>query len=935
MKNAWVVGLGFWIVSGCAIVPQETVGVLAPVDLKCERRSGPLGIDTPEPRFSWALESSLRNQKQTAYRIIVSEVQAGQDLKNASIVWDSGRVESSNTFEVLYQGKPLRPCKQYWWYVSVWDRQGNRSHEVTAWFETGMMSQDYWKGRWICDGKTAPEKPEQFYEDDPAPMFRKTFEVGEQLAVARLYISGLGYYDATINGQSVGDVVLDPGWTNYSKRVYYSVYDVKSLLKSGSNAIGVMLGNGWYNPVPMKLFNRFNLREALTIGRPKLMANLRLEYLDGRVETIATDTTWKTAPSGLLRNNVYLGEVFDVRRQVSGWDKPGFDDSAWANAVESKDATGELVAQFAPPIRVNRTIPAKAITEPKPAVYIVDLGENVAGWPRADLRGAPGTRVELQYGELLKPDGNLNPMTTVACQLKWPNMGGPGTPIPAVQKDVVILGDKPLTYTPRFTFHGFRYVEITGMSEKPKLEDFTGLALAADLPKVGEFVCSNERFNAIQQMVLRTFLSNVFGVQSDCPGRERFGYGGDIVATSEAFMYNFDMSGFYAKTVFDFAADATPEGGLPETAPYMGIADRGYGGTSGPIGWALAHPLLVEQLHDYYGDRRILSEQFDAARKWIDFLSTNAAKDFIVDTCISDHESIDPKPEAVTATAHYYQAAKMISEIAGYLDRKDEQKKYSTLADKIATAFVARFIDAEGKVDIGTQGAQSVGLYFNLVPKESRTRALDRLISEIVNNHKGHLATGIFATQYMLDQLTRNGRADVAFDIVNQATFPGWGWMLENGATTLWEHWEKEEAVYSHNHPMFGSVSEWFYKGLAGITRAHDSVGFDKIVIRPQIVGDLKWVHGSYNSIRGKIVSNWKRDGDSVQIEIHIPANTTAEIHFPPRYRPISESGKPIENQKDILMKEQGDHGTIPGTTALIVGSGHYQFEAKPDKEFK
>ncbi|NLH15706.1 MAG: family 78 glycoside hydrolase catalytic domain [Phycisphaerae bacterium] len=791
-------------------------------------------------------------------------------------------------------------------------------------FETGMMTQDNWKGQWICDGKSAPEKPEQFFEDDPAPMFRKSFKVGGQLTAARLYISGLGYYDATLNGKPVGDVVLDPGWTNYGKHVYYSVYDVTALLQRGDNAIGVTLGNGWYNPLPMKLFNRFNLREVLTIGRPKLIANLRLEYADGRVETIATDTSWKTAPSGLLRNNIYLGEFLDARKQTPGWDQPAFDDSAWANAVESKDKTGPLVAQFAPPIRVNRTIPAKAITEPKPGVFVVDLGENFAGWLRADLRGAPGTRIELQYGELLKPDGNLNPMTTVACQLKGTGMGGPGTPIPAVQKDVVILGDKPLTYTPRFTFHGFRFVEITGLAEKPSPADFTGLALAADLRKAGQFACSNDRINAIQQMVLRTFLSNVFSVQSDCPARERFGYGGDIVATSEAFMYNFDMSGFYAKAVLDFAADATPDGGLTELAPFMGIADRGYGGVSGPVGWGLAHPLLVWNLYQYYGDRRNLEQQYETARHWVEFLSEKAAKDFIVTQCISDHESIDPKPEAVTATSHYYQATCLAAAMANELGKSADQKQYADLADKIRSAFVAKFINNSGKVDIGTQGAQSFALYMDLVPSELRTKAFDRLVSEITNTHKGHLATGIFATQYMLDQLTQFGRADLAYGIVNQNTFPGWGWMLQNGATTMWEHWEKEEAVYSHNHPMFGSVSEWFYKALAGINAAPGSVGFDKVVIAPQIVGDLQWVRASYNSIRGNIISDWKLDGDTLQINVTIPANTTAEVWIPSSAS-IIENGKPVDQAEGVRAIQ---YPTQPnGSTSLRIGSGSYHFE--------
>ena len=769
------------------------------------------------------------------------------------------------------------------------------------------------------------------FEDDPAPLFRKEFSIEKKVRRARVYVSGLGYYELRLNGERVGDHVLDPGWTAYSKRVLYSTYDVTAQVKRGANALGVMLGNGWFNPLPLRLWGHINPRDSLTIGEPRLILQLVIDFADGTSQTIVTDETWKVGNGPILRNSVYLGEVYDARKEQPGWDKPGFNDAAWQPAVLATEPLGPLCAQDAPPIRVTRVLKAVKLTEPKPGVYIFDLGQNFAGWVRLRVKGPAGTRVRMRQGELLYPDGTLNGMTAVCGQIK---QGGPnyhydgnGAPKTAFQIDEYILkGAGEEVYTPRFTFHGFRYVEVTGFPGKPTLASLEGLLLNSDVPGAGSFTCSNERLNRIQEMVLWTELSNLFSVESDCPHREKFGYGGDIVAAGEMALLNFNMSRFYAKAVQDLADAVRPNGGFTETAPFVGISDEGLGEKSGPVGWGTAHPYLLWRLYQHYGDRRLLEQNYEPAKRWLALLKSRA-RDGILDNGISDHESLVPKPRALTGTGFYYLNAKLLADIARALGKDSEAAEADALAETIKAAFNRKFLQpGTGRYDTATQACQAFALYLGLVPAEEKERALSVLVKDIDDAHSGHLTTGIFGTKYMLHALADAGRADVAFRVVNQTTFPGWGYMLENGATTLWEHWAMSDNTFSHNHPMFGSVSEWFYRVLAGINPAPDAVAFDKIVIQPHPVGDLQWVKASHDSVRGKVVSEWRMEAGKFHLRVRVPVGATATVFLPAKDgTPITESGKPVENASGVKRLT----GTS-GCAVLAVGSGDYAFVSEP-----
>ena len=907
-------------------------------NLRCEYAVNPLGIDTAWPNLSWVIESDQRGYRQSAYRILVA-TSLEKLQRNDPDLWDSGKTESSRSINVTYAGSALKSGQRCFWKVKIWDNNDTESdYSAPAWWEMALLSSDHWQGIWINDGKAAPARDEDFYKDDPAPLFRKQFSVSNPVARARLYISGLGYYEASINAKRIGDAVLDPGWTTYSKRVLYSTYDVTEMLQQGDNVIAVSLGNGWYNPLPLRLFGQFNLRDVLTIGRPRLIAQLNIEYNDGSRETVVSDQNWKVTEGPILRNNVYLGEVYDARKEIDGWDSAGFADHTWPNAKPAVEPVGPLQAQCAEPVKVTDTLGAVSVTQIEPGKYIFDMGRNYAGWVRLKVKGLAGTEVKLRVAELLHPDGTLNCMTTVAGGIKgrfgppgWkqPTTGGPGAPEIAEHTYTYILkGKGQEVYTPRFTFHGYRYVEVTGLAGKPEKDALEGLCLNSAVEKAGSFSCSNELFDRIQQMVLRAFLSNMFSVESDCPHREKLGYGGDIVAASEMAMLNFDMTKFYAKTVCDYADAIRPNGGFTETAPYVGIEVQGFGEGTGPIGWGIAHPLLQRQLYQYYGNKRLIEQQYETTKRWVEFLQKKVP-DHIIELGISDHESLDPRPFALTSTAFNYYNAKLCSELAEIIGKDDDARRFAALAEEIKTAFNKRFLRRQPQFyeylyDTGTQTCNAFVLYMDLVPPESLRDVLDELI-ENIKIHEGHLTTGIFGTKYILEALTRNDHADIAYDMANKKTFPGWGHMLESGATTLWERWASDDNAYSHNHPMFGSVSEWFYKAIGGINPDDAAVGFDRIIIKPNIVADLTWAKAEYNSIRGTIVSQWRIEHEAMLLNVTIPPNTEATIHVPTTSADtVTESGQPAEKAEGVTFLRMQNC-----TAVYKIGSGTYSFKAE------
>ncbi len=891
--------------------------------LKIDHQTTPLGFDNPVPEFSWILQSLQRGTEQTAFEILVSD---NENKLESGNYWISGKIEGNQTFGIPYAGKPLKSFTRYFWKVRVWDENGKVSDwSESSWFETSMMNDSDWKAKWISDQTSLPEREEDFYLETPNPLLRKEIKLKNEVKSARLYIAGLGYSIAYINGQRVGDHMLDMPWTQFGKQVLYNTFDVTEMLTKDENAIGVMLGNGWYNPMPFKLFQRWNLRDELTVGKPVVKAQLRITYSDGSIETIVTDKSWKAGAGPILKNSVYLGELYDARLEQNGWNNPNFKDKNWKASKVEDGPKGELIARYLSPVRATKTLKPIKMTEPEPGVYLFDFGQNFAGVARLKVAGPAGTTVTMRSGEDIHADGSLNFLTVIAGQLKamWDADGGPGCPKdPMMVNTYILKGEGDEVFTPEFTFSSFRYVEVSGFPGKPDLNSIEGLRMNTDLQETGSFECSNEMFNQIQEMVKWTFLSNVFSVQSDCPAREKFGYGGDIVATAEAFSYNFDMSNFYRKAMQDFVNDVRPNGGMPEIAPNMGINSQSMGGETGPPGWQLAFPFGIKVLYDYYGDLSVVKKNYPVLKKQVEFMRS-VTPDHIVEKCISDHESIDPKPIALSATAFYYHHVKILTEFAEILNNEEDVETYGELASEIKAEFVKTFLQpGTGIFDNGTQAAQLIALYYDLVPENEKASAIDHLLLEIYSKHKGHLSTGIFATKYMFDFFREENRNDVSYSVANQRTFPSWGNMLANGATTLYESWQYPDTVYSQNHPMFGSISEWFYRSLLGINGT--SPGFRSFEIKPQPAGDLTWAKGHYDAVVGRIASEWKFVETRFFLKVTVPANTDARIYVPslPKFE-VKENGKSANLAEGLKFVEYCN-----GYAVYEAGSGNYSFES-------
>ena len=879
--------------------------------LTCEYRHNPVGIESSAPAFTWVMKADQRNSFQSAYEIVV-----GDQMNNVltGSMWTSGKVMSSETALIVYKGKPLGSNKRYYWRVRVYDANGFVSPwSEVAWFETAMLEQSDWTAQWIGDGSVKPESDEDYYKEDRAPLFRRKFDVKKKPVRARLYIWGLVYYVGWFYGKRIGDQMLDPGFTTYRKQVLYSVYDITDMVTRGKNAVGVMLGNGWWNPLPFKFFGRWDLRQYQQSGRPCLKAEIWLDYGDHRGEKILTGESWQTAPGPITHNNIYLGETYDARLEQKNWSTINDRGLDWKNALPVRGPDGKLTVQEQPPVKITRTVKAVRITEQGKDTFIVDLGQNFAGAVRIKVKTNGGRKISLRYGEELFPDGRLNYMTTVATQIKNRGIrGGPGAPETAWQQDNYITrGGEMETWSPRFTFHGFRYIEVTGWPGRPSIDDIEGLRMSAALQQDGSFSCSEPLFNQLHDMVQWTFLSNVFSVQSDCPGREKMGYGGDMVATCESFLYNYDMANFYAKTVRDFANEQRPAGGITEIAPFTGIADRGYGDDSGPLGWELAFPYLQKQLYEFYGDKRVLARNYKAFKKQMDFLESKSYLG-LFHWDISDHEALDPKPEAFSACAFYYHHAKLAEEFAGLLGEKEDSIHFNKLAGQIKSLIVHKYlVPGTGRFDNATQSAQVLALWYELSPEWEAS--WDVLLDEL-KRHDGHLSTGIFTTKMIFDILRRSDRASLAYDIAGKRDFPGWLYMISRGATTLWESWAYPGTVYSANHPMFGSIDEWFYRSVLGINAA--APGFSKIIIKPQPGNGLAWAKGSYHSIRGDIVSEWKKEAGTFSLHVIIPANTRATIYVPASEKnPIAETGA-------IVTPAAYENGYA----VIETGSGEYRF---------
>lgn len=779
--------------------------------------------------------------------------------------------------------------------------------------------------KWI--GNCALEMTDEaaMYNEHPAPLFRRDFAVEKiKIKKATLYITAAGYYRASLNGEQIGDIYLDPAWTNYRKRVYFSEYDLTNKLQKGMNCLGVTIGNGFYNPLPLRLWGNLNLRNALDTGIPAFAARLVVEYANGKVTEMTTDDSWKFIPGPILKNNVYLGEWYDGRREIRGWNTAGFDDTSWANVCVTDGPGGKLQSRFFPPVKVTGQIAPVKIELPEQGVYLVDMGTNFAGTYKIRMKGNAGDTVTFRFGERLYENKSLNPMTTVCGQIKGPGIGGPGSPDIAWQTDTYVFGeDAEILYSPEFTFHTFRHMEIKGLRYRPQLSDITGLALNTAVEECNRFECSSNLLNAVQEMSVRTFKSNLLSVQSDCPARERFGYGGDINAVAEAYICNFDMHGFYRKAIYDWV-DAINDSVFVDTAPYVGLKYCG-------ISWESAFIFLQDKLYEYYNDREIVRELYALDLKWMEKVA-RLHPELIINKGLGDHESMIPVPVQITGTCHYLQAARVMKRFAALMGDQDNEKRFAELETNIRTKLLETFwgnpsADPE---KVNKQSLYSALLYSGVIPENIKQAAVDSLTAALKAGENGHFTTGIFGTKYILEALSQAGLGQQVFDIVNSPQFPGWGYMISQGATTLWETWRESDNTFSNCHPMFGSVSGWFYRWLGGIRPDDDSPGFKQFYIQPLTPEGLSYVKTSYKTPYGQIVSDWeKKASGEIIYRIKVPKGTTAVFQ--------TEAGENTEvtirsaSRKIINQAFDGEGGDFQKT----LGAGEYEITKRSLQELR
>ena len=928
-------------------LPLKLPGTISPDYLRCEYRENPLGIDEIEPRLSWIVESSQRSQKQSAYQILVANT---PELLQADTgdLWDSGIVKSNKTAHIPYAGKQLQSRMSCYWKVRVWDQEGR----VSAWSDPalwtmGLLKPEDWQGKWIggeFDASTPMSKDEiakkwqsirnniksglNMADDDQYPPEHKAIYLRKNVRLEKkpiritAYICGLGHYELYINGKKVGDHLLDPGYTNYNKRLLYVTYDATDYFKQGSNAIGVILGNGRYY---MTIPDEWNFEQAPWIDKPKLLLNIKIEYSDGTSQNIVTDETWKWSTGPIVYNYLYGGETYDARKENHGWDRPDYNDSDWKPVKIVTAPSGRLSAQQHPPIRIMQTIRPVNLTEPNPGIYVFDLGVNIAGWVQFKTSGKSGQKITLEFNEMLNPDGTVN---MVHCSHYIPGRFQTG--------ELILKGEGTEVYEPRFTYHAFRYVQITGLTKKPTLDDLTACWIHTDVVQVGEFSCSNEKLNKLQDAAVRSHSNAVHHYLADCI-REKLGWTQDAQNCMEMGIFNNDMATVYRKWFYDIIDAQEANGHVQPICPTGGWGnlkpDGSIGFCSDPW-WGGVIVMIPWTWYQYFGDPSLLEEGYESMKKWVDFLGTTA-DDHILSWLLGDWDEVGrhgqptrtPIPQ--TSTCGYFYCADILSRTASLLGKHNDAKKYNQLAQKINTSFNTKFYDAKtGLYAEDSQAAQAVPLHLNMVPDSEKERVLNRLI-ENIEERNNHLSTGFVATLPLLHVLTNTGHADLAYTIVTQEDYPGWWHMIKDGSTTLWEDWEGPESpssIISRNMASLGGpLGLWFYQALGGIRPDPTGPGFKKIIIKPEIVGDLTFVKASYKSIHGTISTFWQIDGDVFKLDVTIPANTTATAYLPTRdVNSVSENNCPVMKTEAVkFLRMEGDK------SVYSIESGTYYFMSK------
>lgn len=868
----------------------QVVAAAEIIGLQCDHLVRPIGIDNPEPRLSWKMNDDRRGALQLSYQVIV-----GTDSLNLTgklnVNWDSGKISSGSNL-VVYKGRALRPFTKYYWRVLVADKDNKLVSSTISSFETGMMGMENWRGTWISDRNDIDTRP--------APYFRKVFDSGKQIKSARVYIVASGLYELYLNGEKVGNHRLDPMYTRFDRRNLYVTYDVTSQLRQGKNAVGVLLGNGWYNHQALAVWN---FDKAPWRARPTFCLDLRITYTDGSTDVVTSGNDWKTSLSPIISNNIYTAEHYDARLEQKGWNTIDFDDSKWKGITLRASPSRNIVAQSMHPIRNVEEIKTKKLRKFNDTTYLFDLGRNIAGVSKLKVSGPEGTVIRLKHAERLDSIGRAD-LSNIDVYYRPKDDKDP------FQTDIFILkGSGEDEFMPLFNYKGFRYVEVTS-SKVIKLEEKSLVAyfMHSDVPAIGKISSSNPLIDKIWWATNNSYLSNLFGFPTDCPQREKNGWTGDGHFAVETGLYNFDAVTVYEKWMGDHRDEQQPNGVLPDIIPTGGW---GYGTANG-TDWTSTIAIIPWNIYQFYGDTKALADNYKNIKRYVNYINSTS-KDGLTSFGRGDWVPVKSTSNLeYTSSVYFYVDADILAKTAKLFHHQNDYLTYSALAEKIKKAINDKYFNSEtGIYGSGVQTELSMALQWNIVADTDRQRVAENLAKRVATDGM-HIDVGVLGAKAVLNALSDNGQAETAYKLASQDTYPGWGWWIVNGATTLLENWDmKATRDISDNHMMFGEIGAWFFKGIGGIKIDEQHPGFKNILLRPHFVSGLEHFTASHESPYGTILSSWKRNAKGVKYDVKVPANATANVEIP------------VTNGKKVYL-----NGKLIANN-INISAGSYSFEVK------
>lgn len=896
--------------------------------LYVESKVQPLGIDQEKPALSWKFsESEERSEYQSAYRVLVSS-----DLKllesDVADIWDSQKTESQQSVHVIYDGSPLQSKTRYYWKVQVWDQNGTVCESNPSYWETGLFNSNDWTAKWISRQDLGDDDGSKWM-----PQFRHEFTAQQPIEQARAYISGLGQYELRLNGQKVSEDVLQPGWTHFDKTVLYNVYDITEGLRNGANAIGVMLGNGFYN-VPGGRYRKF----TGSYGKPTFRLQLEIVYTDGSHETIISNDNWLASLSPITFSCIYGGEDYDASLEQDGWDLPGFsaDPSYWTNAVLAESPKGKLKFQMSPPLQVKQTFQPQQVSEPKPGVYVIDLGQNFSGWTKITVKAQKGASITCIPGERLNEDGTVSQKFT----------GRPS------YFKYIAKGDEQETWHPRFTYTGFRYVQIEdavpdidsmrvpatfigdqdiSQSEAILLQ-IEGQMIYPDFEPTGTFESSNQMINRIHEIINWAILSNTKSVFTDCPHREKLGWLEQVHLVGPGVMYNYPVEDLYTKVMDDIRDAQTPEGMVPTTAPEYVVFDDQWRMFRDSVAWGATYIIAPWMIYEKYGNTRLLQDHYPTMRKYMDYLAS-CSDQHIIGHGLGDWYDVGEEgpgfsqltPVPLAETAIYYYLSSVMKRISSLLNHHDDVNHFSQLSKEIKIAFNEQFYHPDTQhYGTNSQTSNAMPLAFGLVDDDARDTVFDHLINDIKNNDL-HTTTGDVGHRFFLMTLSMFNRQDIIYKMTQKTDHPSYGYQIEHGATTLTEAWDGPTVGKSQNHFMLGHIEEWFYKELGGFDYFYNSLTDSfTLTIKPKPVENLKWAKVEHELPVGKAVVHWNRkSAEQLQLDVTVPVNSSAIVHIPARsIKDVTEHGEALKQDDNGIAVHQYENGCA----VIQIGSGRYQF---------